>query len=230
MPLPRPPQPPPSSSPPVPLTVHATPIVTTNKQGRAPTMTWVHQRCPRRGEAGGAVGVGWGSLVVWWNLRGQERGCWACMGTLWVTVTSVRPHPPFSHPNRQGAVDAQKRKNVEAEALQGPCGQWSFMRLNLVIWVGVLMSADGASTFTTTSSSIAAVLTQSSAGGPTLPSRSTRPLSPRPSSHVLGLRGGEASMQGVEDWGSEDLCHKHNLSRLIADRVPREVKHARVRA
>ena len=30
-------------------------------------------------------------------------------------------------------------------------------------------------------------------------------------------------MQGVEDWGSQDLCHKHNLSRLIADRDPREV-------
>ena len=37
------------------------------------------------GEEVGAEGGG-GSLVVWVSLRGQGRGCWACMGTLWVTV------------------------------------------------------------------------------------------------------------------------------------------------
>ena len=29
---------------------------------------------------------GGGSLVVQVTLRGQERGCRACMGTLWVTM------------------------------------------------------------------------------------------------------------------------------------------------
>ena len=40
------------------------------------------------GEAGGAAGEEGQrlSLVVRVTLRGQEGGCWACMGTLWVTV------------------------------------------------------------------------------------------------------------------------------------------------
>ena len=99
------------------------------------------------------------------------------------------------------------------------------MNLKLVVWVGVLMSADGASAFAPSSSSISsAAVTLNPTGTSAPPARSTRPLSPQhPSTRMMGLRGG-GDLQDLTEWGQDDVCHRHNLYRLVADHDPQQVE------
>lgn len=103
------------------------------------------------------------------------------------------------------------------------------MRFNAVIlFVGILMSDDGAAGFArpplpppagAASSSAASTAAGSSAASTLFshpPSRSSA------SPAVLGLRGGMQEGD-VSDWGPADVCHTYDLSRLVADCPPNQV-------
>ncbi len=99
------------------------------------------------------------------------------------------------------------------------------MSRHLVVWVGVLMSADGVSAFAPSSSSFASAVTPNPSGTSAPPAAlSTRPLSPQhPSTRMMGLRGG-GDLQDLTEWGQDDVCHRHNLARLVADHDPEQVE------
>lgn len=81
------------------------------------------------------------------------------------------------------------------------------------------MSADGAACFAHTPVPSRAATTAAGAASTPLthpPSRSSA------SPTVLGLRGGMREGD-VEDWGPADVCHKYDLSRLVADCPPHQV-------
>jgi len=39
----------------------------------------------------------------------------------------------------------------------------------------------------------------------------------------MGLRGG-GDLQDLTEWGQDDVCHRHNLYRLVADHDPQQVE------
>ena len=85
-----------------------------------------------------------GSLVVWVSLSGQQRACWACMATFWVTMSqqsnlsvTLPPEPPREcnlslpprHQAQEGAVGTPRECNRLVTQTPSPRGsQWTGRR------------------------------------------------------------------------------------------------------